>query len=211
MAVAGLVTTDALGLNAPVWFDRTQPLESQFWLTHPLLSRYESLSTDRSFSMEKIEIDWEIHQMIEAERKGFAEPRYLALRRLLGLSAPAAAPAPETAPIVQALGDGMPWTKNGVTIPHGAPARMEYGRGSWFQVYEGQFLNGRLVVNDQSFDTLSAAAKALATTKDGKKTSLDGWLYWKVKLPGDTEWRSIGGMRRDPPRVVFDDDDPDGQ
>ena len=97
---------------------------------------------------------------------------------------------------MQALSEGVPWTKDGVTVPHGTPARMEYGRGSWSQVYKGQFLNGRLVVNDQSFETLSAAAKALAVTKDGKKASLDGWLYWKVKLPGDMEWRSLGDMRR---------------
>ncbi len=151
--------------------------------------------------MEKIEVDWEIHQVIEAERKGFDEPQYVALRRLLGLGAPA--PAAETPRTVQALPDGVPWTKDGVTVPHGAPARMEYGRGSWFQVYEGQFLNGRLVVNGQSFETLSAAAKALAVTKDGKKTSLDGWLYWKVKLPGDREWRSLGDMRHKGNRMEF--------
>jgi hypothetical protein len=82
---------------------------------------------------------------------------------------------------------------------------MEYGRGS--QVYEGQFLNGRLVVNGQKFETLSAAAKALAVTKEGKKaTSLDGWLYWKVKLPGEMEWRSLGDMRGSNHIVLGDGD-----
>lgn len=159
-------------------------------------------------NVEKIEVDWEIYQMIEAERKGFHEPRYMALRRLLGLGvpAPAPAPAPEPEPKVQALGEGVPWTREGVTVPHGTPARMEYGRGSWFQVYEGQFLNGRLVVNGQKFETLSAAAKALAVTKEGKKASLDGWLYWKVKLPGEMEWRSLGDMRGSN-RIVLDDGD----
>ncbi len=153
-------------------------------------------------NMEKIEVDWEIYQMIEAERKGFHEPRYMALRRLLGLGVPA--PTPE--PTVKAPGAGVPWTRDGVTVPHGTPARMEYGRGSWSQVYEGQFLNGRLVVDGQKFETLSAAAKALAQTKEGKKASLDGWLYWKVKLPDEIEWRSLGEMRGSN-RIVLDDGD----
>lgn len=149
-------------------------------------------------NMEKIEVDWEIYQMIEAERKGFHEPRYMALRRLLGLGVPA--PAPE--PTVQTLGEGVPWTREGVTVPHGTPARMEYNRRS----YEGEFLNGRLVVNGQKFETLSAAAKALAVTKEGKKASLDGWHYWKVKLPGEMEWRSLGDMRGSN-RIVLDGGD----
>lgn len=53
-----------------------------------------------------------------------------------------------------------------------------------------------LVVNGQSFDALSAAADALAVTKDGKKPSLNGWLYWKVKFPGESKWRSLNDMRR---------------
>ena len=156
--------------------------------------------------MEKIEVDWDIYQMIEAERKGFHEPRHLALRRLLGLRAPDPAPSREPTPTVQVLGEGVPWTREGVTIPHGTPARMEYLRGS--QVYEGQFLDGRLVVNGKSFETLSAAAKALAVTRDGRKTSLDGWLYWKVKLPGETEWRSIGEMRGSNGIELGDGDEP---
>jgi hypothetical protein len=145
--------------------------------------------------VEKIEIDWDIHQRIEAERRGFNEPPYLALRRLLGLPEPAAAPSvlvsePQAE---QAIGEGVPWSEDGVVVPHGCPARMEYLHGS--QVYEGQFLNGRLVAKGHSFETLSAAASALAVTKQGTRTSLNGWLYWKVKLPGDTEWRSLGDMR----------------
>ena len=92
------------------------------------------------------------------------------------------------------VGGGQAWTDSGVTVPHGSLARMEYLRGS--QVYEGQFLNGKLVVNGQSFDTLSSAADALAVTKDGKKPSLNGWLYWKARFPGETKWRSLNDMRR---------------
>jgi hypothetical protein len=139
--------------------------------------------------MEKLEIDWDIHKLIEAERRGFDEPPYVALRRLLKL--------PPPAPITTAketIGAGIPWSEEGVMVPHGSAARMEYLRGS--QVYEGQFLNGRLVVNGQSFDTLSAAASALAVTKDGSKTNLNGWQYWKAKFPGEKNWKSLDDLRR---------------
>ena len=140
--------------------------------------------------LQKIEIDWDIHKLIEGERSSFDEPPHVALRRLLKL--------PPSKPLSLAAthntSAGTPWTDSGVTVPHGSLARMEYGRGS--QVYEGQFLNGKLVVSGQSFDALSAAADTLALTKDGKKPSLNGWLYWKVKFPGETKWRSLNDMRR---------------
>jgi hypothetical protein len=139
--------------------------------------------------MQNIEIDWDIHKMIEAERQGFDEAPYLALRRLLKLPDI----KPDTTGKFEA-GAGIPWTEDGVSVPHGSLARMEYLRG--IQVYEGRFINGRLVVNGQAFDTLSAAASALAVTKDGAKTRLNGWNYWLAQFPGEKKWRSLGGMRR---------------
>ncbi len=140
--------------------------------------------------LQKMDIDWDIHKMIESERRSFDEPPYIALRRLLKL------PALDDLPLTEKpeYGHGLPWVEEGVEVPHGSMARMEYLRGS--QVYEGRFLNGKLVVNGTSYDTLSAAASALAVTKDGSKTALNGWLYWKVKFPGETVWRSLNEMRR---------------
>jgi hypothetical protein len=135
------------------------------------------------------DIDWEIHQLIERERKSFDEPPHLALRRLLKL------PPPPTNGTESNSGhaNGLPWIEDGVEVPHGSLARMEYQRGK--QVYEGKFLNGKLVVQGQSFDALTAAANALAVTKAGTKPSLNGWLYWKVKFPGQTEWKSLAMLR----------------
>jgi len=138
-------------------------------------------------ALQSIEVDWDIHKMIETERRSFDEPQYVALRRLLKL--PALNASPE-----QDAGSGAPWVENGVEVPHGSLARMEYLRGS--QVYEGRFLNGKLVVNGKAYESLSAAASALAKTSDGSQPSLNGWLYWKAKFPGETAWRSLGDMRR---------------
>jgi hypothetical protein len=134
-----------------------------------------------------IEIDWDIHKMIEAERTSFDEPPFIALRRLLKLQ-------PLKPAAKQESGPGIPWVEDGVTVPHGSLARMKYLRGS--QIYEGQFLNGKLLVKGREFETLSAAASALAVTKNGSKPSLNGWLYWEAKFPGETTWRRLGQMRK---------------
>jgi hypothetical protein len=140
-------------------------------------------------NLQNIEIDFDIHKMIEAERLSFEEQPYIALRRLLKLPVLEA----NTEGVGATIGEGVPFMEDGVIIPHGSLARMEYQRGK--QVYEGQFMNGNLVVNGQSFSALSAAASVLAVTKKGGKTSLNGWLYWQVKFPAETKWRSLGKMR----------------
>jgi hypothetical protein len=136
--------------------------------------------------LQSVLVDWDIYKMIEAERASFDEPHYVALRRLLGL------PAFDTSPEPEAQAEtGLPWVEDDVNVPHRCPARMRY-RG---QIIPGQFLNSYLVVNGKSYRSLSAAARDNARTKDGTKPQLNGWLYWEVKLPGETEWRSLGELR----------------
>lgn len=137
--------------------------------------------------MKSIEIDFDIHKLIEAERRGFDEPEHVALRRLLGLPEAEAPVEPSVAV------EGRPFVQDGVSIPHRSLARMEYLRGS--QVYEGQFLDGYLVVEGKKFSSLSSAAAAVAVTKDGTTPSLNGWLYWQAKFPGQNEWRALSDLR----------------
>lgn len=137
-----------------------------------------------------IEIDFEIYKLIENERQGFEEPPYVALRRLLDMPEPQQLENSQSQP----LEEGRPWRLGRVEVPHGSLARMEYDRGK--QVYEGQFLNGKLVVNGQEYPTLSSAARALAKTKNGQTPNLNGWNYWQAKFPDETEWRSLDEMRQ---------------
>lgn len=139
--------------------------------------------------LRSIEIDFDIYKMIENERRSFDEPPHIALRRLLNL------PEATSSQDVATRKNGKPFVQDGVSIPHGSFARMEYLRGS--QIYEGQFLDGYLVVDGYKFTSLSAAAMALAVTKDGSKPSLNGWLYWKVKYPDENQWRSLQSIRAD--------------
>lgn len=142
-------------------------------------------------NLSSIEIDFDIHKLIEAERRSFDEAPYLALRRLLDLPDMAGAALDGEGPDV--MGEGRPWRDGPVEIPHGSLARMSYQRGR--QVYEGQFLDGNLVVYGRAFNSLSSAASALAVTKDGSTPSLNGWEYWEVKLPGETKWKKAKQLR----------------
>ena len=140
-------------------------------------------------SLRTIEIDFDIHKLIEAERRGFDEPEHVALRRLLRL--------PEVkAPLGKSEGageEGLPFVEDGVSVAHGSDARMRYLRNT--QLYQGKFLHGMLVVDGTAYPTLSAAASDLARTKEGNKTSLNGWLYWEVRSPGSTRWRAMKDLR----------------
>lgn len=140
--------------------------------------------------MKAIEIDFDIHKLIEAERSSFGEPEYVALRRLLDLPEIELPSDGED----DANREGLPFVEDGVSIMHGSDARMRYQRMT--QLYEGKFLDGKLVVNGTAYPTLSAAASDLARTKDGKKTSLNGWLYWEVKAPGTAKWHSMNDLRK---------------
>jgi len=140
--------------------------------------------------LKTIEIDFDIHRCIETERTGFDEPAYVALRRLLKLPPPKQEEAEDCD--TDAV-NGRPWREGLVEVPHGSLARMQYQRGK--QIFEGKFLDGKLVVGGERFDTLSAAASALAVTKFGVHPSLNGWNYWETKFPGEEKWRPLGRMR----------------
>lgn len=134
-----------------------------------------------------IEIDFDIHKIIELERNSFSETPNEVLRRLLKVNGKA--PAPKAEPDTAA---GRPWAGKGVTLPHGTEVRMEYnGRR-----YTGTINNGEWAVEGKRFKSPSAAAGGVALTKDGKRTNLDGWIYWYAKRPGDTDWVSIKQLRR---------------
>jgi 5-methylcytosine-specific restriction endonuclease McrA len=92
-----------------------------------------------------------------------------------------------------AKNEGADFEQDGVVVPHGTPARMEYKNGD--QLYQGHFEDGVLMVDGLAYNSLSSAASALAITNDGKKTSLNGWLYWSVLLPGTSEWVSLKKLR----------------
>ncbi len=141
-----------------------------------------------------IEVDFDVHRCIENERRGFDESPNDALRQLLRLGEPKFAPAmaPPSSPPSRAS-----WSDRGITLPHGTPVRMRYNR----RTYEGQIVDGSWVIEEQRFDSPSGAASGVAVTKKGKKTRLDGWIYWQVKLPGEDGWKLLDSLR---PRITLE-------
>jgi hypothetical protein len=132
-----------------------------------------------------IEIDFDVHKRIRLERNSFAETPNAVLRRLLSIGGGQCTPAPA------APAGGRPRAGKGLTLPHGSELRMAYNG----RVHTGVIENGAWMVEGGQHKSPSAAAGGVARTKDGKRTSLDGWAYWQVKRTGDTDWIGIGELR----------------
>jgi len=81
------------------------------------------------------------------------------------------------------------WSKYERTLPHGTALRMQYNGHR----YEGKILDGKWVVAAGTYSSPSAAASALAVTKEGKKTQLNGWTCWEVKIPGG-QWKRLNQL-----------------
>ncbi len=141
-------------------------------------------------SMRSIEIDFDIHRRIEAERRNFSETPNTVLRRLLGLGE-SDEPAQERPSSAGTLANGA-WTGKGVTLPAETQLRMEYRGQQHFGVIE----DASWVVDGKKYNSPSAAAGGTARTKAGTRPSLDGWKYWLVKRPGDEGWVSLGALRK---------------
>ena len=138
-------------------------------------------------AMRTIDIDFDVHKHIESERTSFSDTPNDVLRRLLGLGTSPIGPLPPTSP----ESGGSFWTGKGVTLPHGTELRMEYNG----RQYSGVIENGKWLVEGKCFNSPSGAACGITTTRDGKRPTLDGWIYWYCKRPGDTDWTSIKQLR----------------
>lgn len=138
---------------------------------------------------ELIEIDWEVHQLIELERNGFDEPPIEALRRLLRLSG--AKPRVR----VKAKSSSPDWRSDGVTLKEGARLRFAYRKNT--KPIMGEVKAGKITAAGRSYDTLSAAANDLAVTQEGRKTRLNGWMFWSLEDPeGSGNWVILDQLRK---------------
>lgn len=131
--------------------------------------------------MREINIDIDIHKVIENGRDSFDETPNTVLRRLLGLD--------ETGRMTKSvIKSERPWCgKRNVTLPHGTHVRMTYNG----VLTSGEIVDGKWLVNGKLFGSPSAAASNAAVTRKGGKTSIDGWRYWYAKRPGDENWVAL--------------------
>jgi len=142
-----------------------------------------------------IEVDFDVHKKIEAERRGFDEPENTALRRLLGLPEPPAdlAPAPKNGNTVQEISAllGGAWYGKGVELVNGTELRLDYPGVA----VGGEIRNGRWHVDGETFDSPSSAACYIVSKVRGREMSVNGWLYWSVKRPTDSVWMPLNSLR----------------
>jgi hypothetical protein len=134
-----------------------------------------------------IEIDIDVHKLIEAERRSFAEAPNAVLRRLLNLGEAGSSLRP-----ANDSPDTGAWTGKGIKLLAGTELKMEY-RG---REHRGLIQDAGWFVEGKNYKSPSAAAGGVARTKDGKSPSLDGWKYWQVKRPADPDWVALDALRR---------------
>jgi hypothetical protein len=132
-----------------------------------------------------IEIDFEVHKRIEAERRSFSDTPNDVLRRKFGLG-----PGRERRRAESPPNEGS-WSGKGVTLEAGTLLRIGYGG----KISNGEIDDGTWLVEGQRYGTPSAAAIGVARTKAGRKTNLNGWRLWQVKRPGDENWIPLQSLR----------------
>ena len=147
--------------------------------------------------MRTIEVDFDVHQAIEAERRGFEDSANAALRRLLRLGAPSVNDAPVQSGVdtAQASSSGQPptgaWRRKGVELPEGSALLVSYSDVEERGVVQG----GRLVFDGRGYDTPSQAAMAVVQRHRQKPVSINGWLHLQVQLSGRTSWTPLNQLR----------------
>jgi hypothetical protein len=136
--------------------------------------------------MKTIQIGLEVHKAIEAARLSLAEPENAVLMRLLGI-----APLESEAPVLRPPQRGA-WAKEGVELPEGTHLKAEYSD----QTVLGAVSGGRWVINGRAYSSPSMALIDSVTTRDGRRTNLNGWNHWWVKRPGDPDFIRLAGLRK---------------
>jgi hypothetical protein len=130
--------------------------------------------------MQTIEIDFDVYKALTLRRQTEDVTYNDVLRELLELD-----PVPSPQKNLDKEQSGEPWVIKGVSFPHGTEFSSTYkGRQ-----YSGFVDNGALVVNGKRFNSPSAAAISIT------KNSVNGWIFWKCKIPGLGNWTTISSLR----------------
>ena len=134
-----------------------------------------------------IEIDFDVHQAIEAERRGFDDPPNSALRRLLKLGSPIGS----SPPMDSASANVDSWTGKGVTLPEGTELQVKYAEVE----ARGRVIGGKLNFDGKGFSRPSPAVMTAIEHVRGDRVNVNGWMYVHAKPPGAEIWTSLAQLR----------------
>lgn len=156
-----------------------------------------------------IEIDFDIHKIIETNRTSFEESPNEVLRRILKLQ-PIEKPRFVSEPswmhrngtkeisanppkvVTNGTLSRSGWHGKGVDLPNGTLFHMEYNG----EVYSGDIQNGKWCIEGAApCKSPSDAACSAVAARTGIRPSLNGWIYWHVKRPQDNGWVLIDSLR----------------
>jgi hypothetical protein len=130
-----------------------------------------------------LEVDFDVYKELFAKRANESVTENDVLRELLGLphkppTEPLPAPTDPTSP--------EDWIVKNVRFPNGTDFRAKH-KG---QTFSGRVSGGALMVEGKAYDSPSAAAIAISGN------SVNGWLFWECRFPGQASWQQIKGLRR---------------
>jgi hypothetical protein len=131
--------------------------------------------------MRQIDIDFDVFKELTAKLENESDSYNGVLRRLFKLPAP---PLANSTPTKQV---GRPWVSKGVSFDHETAFRANY-KG---QQYTARVNDGRLMISERGASSSLSHAARLVTN-----TSVDGWTFWEVKRPTDSNWRKAGELRK---------------
>jgi len=134
--------------------------------------------------MPQIEIDFEVFKELTARRPTEEVTCNDVVRGLLKLQ-----PAPKARSLSQPASSpkaGRPWLVSGTSFPVGSEFLAEH-KG---KRHTGVVKDGRLVLEDGSAFTTPSAAAVYVTGNN-----VNGWRFWKCRLPGATEFVLVERLR----------------
>ncbi len=132
--------------------------------------------------MHNIEIDFEVFKALTNLRDTEKTTYNDVVRRLLKLSD---AQVFGIESVAKSGAQPSSWVTKGVTFPEGTEFRASY-KGT--TVY-ANVKDSTLVVNGERASSPSDAARIVTGN------SVNGWTFWQCRLPGESRWRGLQGMR----------------
>ncbi len=129
--------------------------------------------------MPTIEVDFDVYKAITARRPSEDVSNNDVLRQLFHLG------SRSTVTKGVAHSDPSDWFVKGVRLPVGTEFRATH-KG---KIYQARVADGALQLDDQSFGSVSAAAVHITGNP------VNGWKFWQVRLPGQSGWRALDGLR----------------